>query len=305
MPYRFNAGLARAAVRAKCSFCDLGGNNTVVAEELALDGAAREAGITVVPDCGLAPGMVAVLAAHAVDFFEETESLEIRVGGLPRKRGGILDYSLLFNVQGLINEYIEDATVLEDGEIRIRPCPGDLEELEFPAPFGKLEAFSTSGGTSTLPETFRGRVQRLDYKTIRYPGHGRVIMILKELGMLGSEPVEVDGARVVPRNVFAATAGPVLDRGEPDVTLMRITARGKRKGRAAVRIYEMVEYPDEKHGLTAMMRTTAFPATTVLAMLARGQVEKKGALPQERCIDPVRFIRELLARGLEIKIRDE
>ncbi len=305
VPYRFNEGLARAAIRAGCSFCDLGGNNAVVDAELALDAEARAAGVTVVPDCGLAPGMVAVLTAHAVNSFDETESVEIRVGGIPQRRGGILDYSLLFNIQGLINEYVEDAVVLENGEIRMVPSLHDLESLEFPAPFGTLEAFTTSGGTSTLPLTYAGRVGRLNYKTIRYPGHGRVFRAMMDLGLLSSEPVEAGGVRVAPREVFAAAAGPVLDRGEPDVTLMRITAVGTRKGKRVKRTYEMIERPDPEHGLTAMMRTTAFPATVVLLMLARGEVTEKGALPQERCIDPVKFIRELQARGIGLKVRDE
>ena len=305
VPYRFNPGLAEAAVRAGCSFCDLGGNNDAVARELALDEKARRAGVTVVPDCGLAPGMVSVLTAHAVASMEAVESVRIRVGGLPRKRGGVLDYSLLFNIQGLINEYVEDAVVLRDGEPRVVPSLDDFEELEFPPPFGKLEAFLTSGGTSTLPQTYAGRIRDLDYKTIRYPGHGRVFRAMKDLGLLSSEPVEVGGVRVAPRDVFAAAAAPVLDRGEPDVTLLRMTVEGKRKGKAARRVYEMIEYPDEEHGLTAMMKTTAYPATVVLLMLARGQVTAKGALPQERCIEPVAFVRELLARGLHLTVRDE
>ena len=150
IPYRFNVGLAQAAVQAGCSFCDLGGNNDAVQAELALHEQARAAGVTVVPDCGLAPGMVAVVAADAVADFDQVESLEIRVGGLPQKRGGLLDYSLVFNIQGLINEYIEDAVVLEDGQPRVVPSLDDFEALEFPEPFGQLEAFTTSGGTSTL-----------------------------------------------------------------------------------------------------------------------------------------------------------
>ncbi len=304
VPYRFNAGLARAAVRAGCSFCDLGGNNDVVAAELALHDEARAAGVTVVPDCGLAPGMVSVLAAHAVDSFETVESVEIRVGGLPQKRGGVLDYSLTFNIQGLINEYVEDAVVLEGGEVVTVPSLDAFETLEFPAPFGELEAFTTSGGTSTLPETYRGRVGRLNYKTIRYPGHGRVFRAMKDLGLLSWEPVAVDGVQVAPRAVTAAAVGPVLDRGEPDVILVRLTAVGTRSGRPARRVYEMIEYPDTEQGLTAMMRGTAYPATVVQLMLARGEVSEKGALPQERCIDPVKFVRELLARGFDLKIRD-
>lgn len=304
VPYRFNAGLARAAVRAKCNFCDLGGNNTVVAEELALHEAAREAGVTIVPDCGLAPGMVAPLTAHAVSSMDTTDSVEIRVGGLPRERGGILDYSLFFNIQGLINEYVEPVVALEAGEIVTLGPLAHLETLEFPAPFGTLEAFTTSGGTSTLPETYRGKVNRLNYKTIRYPGHGRVFRAMYELGLLRSDAVEVDGARVIPRNVFAAVAGPVLDRGLKDVVLVRITAQGTRGGKPVTRVYQMIDYGDDARGLTAMMRTTAFPATVVQLMLARGEVAAKGALPQERCLDPERFLTQLRERGLKVEITE-
>lgn len=304
VPYRFNAGLARAAVRAGCSFCDLGGNNDVVRAELALDEEARRAGVTVVPDCGLAPGLVSVLAAHAVQSLDQVDSLEIRVGGIPQKRGGLLDYSLVFSVEGLINEYVEDTLVLEGGEPRRVPSLDDFETLEFPEPFGTLEAFNTSGGVSTLCETYRGKVRRLNYKTIRYPGHGRVFQAMHKLGLLSSTPVEVEGALVRPRALFAKVATPILDRGEPDVILTRLTALGARKGHAIRRVYEMIEYPDVEHGLTAMMRTTAFPATIVLLMLARGEVTTKGALPQERCIDPRRFMDELAKRQLVVRVQE-
>lgn len=301
VPYKFNVTLAQAAVAERCSFCDLGGNNDVVKRTLALDGEARAAGVTLVPDCGLAPGMTQVLVADAIKRFERTDSVEVRVGGLPQKRGGLLDYSLLFNIQGLINEYVEDAVVLEDGQPKVVPSLEDFEALEFPPPFGALEAFTTSGGTSTLPETYAGKVRRLNYKTIRYPGHGKVFQALKKLGLLSWEPrVEVDGALVSPRALFSKLAEPALDRREPDVALVRVTAKGERGGKQLTRTYQMIEYP--AHGLTAMMRTTAFPATVVMLMLARGQVAKKGAHPQERCIDSDAFLRELAAKPRELKI---
>lgn len=304
VPYRFNAGLARAAVRAGCSFCDLGGNNDVVAQELGLDPKARAAGVTIVPDCGLAPGLVSVLAAHAVAAFDQVDTLELRVGGLPQRRGGLLDYSLVFSMEGLINEYVEDAVILENGEPRRVPSLEDFETMQWVEPFGALEAFNTSGGISTLPETYRGKVRRLDYKTIRYPGHGHVFQAMKGLGLLSSTPVEVDGVAVKPRALFAKVATPALDRGEPDVILCRVTASGTRGGRAHKRVYEMIEYLDRENGLTAMMRTTAFPATIVLLMLARGEVTQKGAFPQERCIDPTRFLDELAKRKLVVRITE-
>jgi lysine 6-dehydrogenase len=304
VPYKFNAALARAAVRAGCSFCDLGGNNDIVAQELGLHEKAKAAGITIVPDCGLAPGLVSILAAHAVAAMDDVDTLELRVGGIPQKRGGLLDYSLVFSMEGLINEYVEDAVLLEGGEPRRVPSLDDFETMEWVEPFGTLEAFNTSGGVSTLPDTYRGKVRRLNYKTIRYPGHGRVFQAMKRLGLLSATPVEVEGVSVRPRALLAKVATPVLDRGEPDVILTRVTALGTRGGKALRRVYEMIEYPDPEHGLTAMMRATAFPATIVLLMLARGQVAQQGALPQERCIDPRAFLDELARRQIVVKIQE-
>lgn len=307
VPYRFNASLARAAVAAGSSFCDLGGNNDVVAAELALDAQAKAAGVTIVPDCGLAPGLVSLLLAHAVADFDRVDAAHLRVGGIPQKRGGLLDYSLVFSVEGLINEYVEDARILVDGQPKLVPSLEDCEELEFPAPFGKLEAFNTSGGTSTLPDTYRGKIPRLDYKTIRWPGHCKVMHALKALGLFSSKPVTVRGTsgpvELAPRAVTSAVMGPALDRGEPDCILVRVTVKGQRAGKPATRIYQMIEYPDA-NGLTAMMRTTALPATVILLMLARGEVKQKGALPQETCIDPRRFLAELEARELKVHIQD-
>ena len=163
--------LARAAIEARTNFCDLGGNNSVVDSELALDAQARAAGINIIPDCGLAPGMVSVLAAHGAARFRRLDELHIRVGGLPQKPRPPLDYQIVFSVEGLINEYVERARVIRDGEIIEVESMTEVESLQFPAPFGQMEAFQTSGGTSTLPETFLGRIRELDYKTIRYTGN--------------------------------------------------------------------------------------------------------------------------------------
>src|ERR1051326_404241 len=115
--YKLNVHLARCAIEAGTNFCDLGGNNDVVAGELALDAQARERGINIIPDCGLAPGMVAVLVAHGAQRFESLDEIHIRVGGLPLDPKPPLDYQLIFSVEGLINEYVERARVIRDGKI--------------------------------------------------------------------------------------------------------------------------------------------------------------------------------------------
>ena len=288
--YWLNEQLAKAAIDAGTNFCDLGGNNTVVATELALDDAARAQGVNVIPDCGLAPGMTQVLVAHAVSRFEQVDEIHIRVGGLPLSPKPPLDYQLVFAVEGLINEYVERARVLRGGKIVEVDSMTEVEELEFPAPFGTMEAFQTSGGTSTLPDTYLGRVRELDYKTIRYPGHCAKFKAMIDLGLCSSEPV--DG--VVPRKFFGEMLVRHLPHDEPDVVLVRVEVAG---GGKRLR-YDIIDRYDETTGLSAMMRTTAFPASMVALMMARGQTTAKGALPQERCIDPELFMRELAARGI-------
>jgi len=298
--YWLNERLARAAIEAGTHFCDLGGNNDVVDAELALDAEARAAGINIIPDCGLAPGMVAVLVAHGAEQFEKLDEVHIRVGGLPQDPKPPLDYQLVFSVEGLINEYIEPARVIRDGNVVTVESMTEIESLEFPRPFGMMEAFQTSGGTSTLVETFLGKVQVLDYKTIRYPGHCAKFKTMIDLGLCSSSLLEVDGVRVKPRRVLGELLVKHLPHDEPDVVLVRVEFAGD--GRTLR--YDIIDRYDPETGLSAMMRTTAFPASIVALMMARNQTTSKGALPQERCIPPTAFMHELAARKIDVKITE-
>jgi len=296
--YWLNERLARAAIEAGTNFCDLGGNNDIVDAELALDAEARTRGVNIVPDCGLAPGMVAVLVAHGAAQFETLEEIHIRVGGLPQNPKPPLDYQLVFSVEGLINEYIERARVIRDGRITMVDSMTEVEEIEFPEPFGKMEAFQTSGGTSTLPETFLGKVRELDYKTIRYPGHCAKFKTMVDLGLCSSDKMTVDGVQVAPRRVLGDLLVRNLPADEPDVVLVRVEFVGNGKRLR----YDIIDRYDEATGLSAMMRTTAFPASIVALMMARGQTTQKGALPQERCIPPELFMQELARRKIVVHI---
>jgi lysine 6-dehydrogenase len=297
--YFYNAQLARAALEAKVNFCDLGGNNDVVAAELALDEQARQAGINIIPDCGLAPGMVSVLAAHGAARFDSLDALHIRVGGLPQHPKPPLNYQMVFSVEGLINEYIERARVIRDGKVIEVDSMTELETLEFP-PFGELEAFQTSGGTSTLPDTFFGRVKELDYKTIRYPGHCEKFKLLVELGLTESREIEVDHTKVKPRRVLGEMLLKHLPSGEPDLVLIRLEFCGVIDLIQQTLRFDIVDRYDEKTGLSAMMRTTAFPASIIAQMMAGGETTRKGAVPQELCIPTEKFVEELAARNISI-----
>jgi lysine 6-dehydrogenase len=297
--YWYNAELSKAAIATATNFCDLGGNNYIVDEQLAMDEEARSAGINIIPDCGLAPGMVSILAMHGARRFDETEEIHIRVGGLPQNPKPPLDYQLVFSVEGLINEYIETARVIRDRQITEVESMTEIESLEF-KDFPPLEAFQTSGGTSTLPDTFLGQVKELDYKTIRYAGHCEKFKTMIDLGLCSSEEIVVDYQKINPRKVFGELLTRNLPADEPDYVLVRLEFVGKSGGEMKRLRYDIVDRHDEATNLSAMMRTTAFPASIIAQMMARGEVLMRGATPQEKAIDSDKFVAELARRNIVI-----
>jgi lysine 6-dehydrogenase len=298
--YRFNEALTRAAIEAKTHLCDLGGNLFVVEKQLALDDAARRAGITVIPDCGLCPGMGVLLAAWGVERFDSVESLKLRVGGLPAHPKPPLNYKLLFAVRGLTNEYLEPAEILRNGEVVRIPSLTDVETLEFP-PFGTLEAFNTSGGSSTLPRTLRAKVKNLDYKTIRYPGHCAAFAGMAAIGLLDEK--SVDG--VVPREFTEKLLERSLRDDDTDVALVRISIEGSHEGKQKRLVIEVVDRHDPKTGHSAMARTTSYPAAAVAYMLGAGAIQKRGVLPGEQAVPLEAFVGAVRARGISVEERWE
>ncbi|MDH3529472.1 MAG: saccharopine dehydrogenase NADP-binding domain-containing protein [Acidobacteriota bacterium] len=297
--YWYNLELSKIAVETMTNLCDLGGNNSVVEKQLSLDEKAAFVGINIIPDCGLAPGMVSVLAMHGARRFDSVHEIHIRVGELPQNPKTALNYQLVFSVEGLINQYIEKARVVRNGEIVEIESMTEVEELSFDG-FPPLEAFQTSGGTSTLPDSFKGKISELDYKTIRYAGHCEKFKTMIDIGLCSSEPVDVDGHKVSPRRIFGKLLEGYLPADEPDYVLVRLDFEGIAQGLPTRLRYDIVDKQDEKTGLSAMMRTTSFPASIVAQMMARGEVSKRGATPQETVIDPEKFVSELARRDIEI-----
>ena len=275
--YGFNIDFTKVAIKTKTHFCDLGGNSTVVDAQLQLDSEAKKAGISIIPDCGLAPGLVSVLVKWGVEKFSWIDTVKICVGGLPVNPQNELKYERLFSLDGLINEYVEPVRVLRNSEIKIVEPLTEIEEVEFKS-FGKLEAFTTSGGVSTLVDTYKGRLRNLDYKTIRYQGHCNAIKALQKDNLFSKEYFE--------KNLPLCTN---------DVVLVKIIFLGSSIG------HELTIIEKAKPHFTAMMRTTAFPASIISQMQARGQIKEIGVQPQERCVPVDIFISELSKRGIFIQ----
>jgi lysine 6-dehydrogenase len=316
VPYRLNLGLAKAAISAGCHFADLGGNNTVVRQELALAKQAEKRGIGIAPDCGLSPGMASILGGELVRRLDgHADALRLYVGGLPERPVPPFHYQLVFSVEGLINEYVEPARILRRGKLTTIEPLTEPEEFHMDG-FAPLVAFHTSGGTSTMPETFEGRVGECFEKTLRYPGHYDLLCELNNLGLFSSEKMRVGNVEVAPRALMSKVfEGKFAGKG-PDVCIMRIEAHesikapgirgllgGKLKGRVAT--FTMVDHYDPKSDMSAMMRTTAFPASIVLQMMCMGAVSKRGAVLQERDVRAGTFLEEIERRGIKIAYRLE
>ncbi len=302
--YHHNYDLAKAALKAGTHFVDLGGNEEMVAKEFLLDDLAKERGISIMPDLGLAPGMVSMLAVNAADSLDELYEMRIRVGGLPVDPDGPLKYAQFFAIDGLINEYVEDCTVVRDGKEFQVPSLTDVEEIEFPKPFGKLEAFNTSGGISTLPKTYAGKIQHMDYKTIRYPGHCDQMFLLKHLGLMSSEPVELPSGTIKPRDLLSDLLVKTLPQDEPDVVLVRVTVTGVKDREPVQIVWECIDYNDQADKVSAMMRMTAFPASIVAQMMARGDITDRGVLKQETSVPVKLFLAELESRGIKLTMTE-
>ena len=301
VPYFLNLQLAQAAIASGCHFADLGGNNTVVKQQLALEREAAAAGVAVAPDCGLSPGMASILGGELLRRIGgQADALKIYVGGLPQTPRPPFNYQLVFSVEGLINEYSEPAKILRDGKIiTIEPLT-EVEPFEMEG-FPELEAFHTSGGTSTLPETFQGQVGECFEKTLRYPGHVRMLRWLYDLGLFSSRKRSVNGTEVAPRQVTSRLFEEQFTSDEPEVTLLRVEAHHD----DVVASFSMVDYTDAATGVTSMMRTTAWPASIVLQMLIAGEIQKRGCIRQETDVPAQLFLHEMARRDVAIRYRIE
>jgi lysine 6-dehydrogenase len=303
VPYPFNMGITRAAIQAGASMCDLGGNTDLVREQLEQDPQAREVGISVIPDCGQVPGMGTTLMVYAMSLLDEPEEVFMWDGGLPQNPRPPFDYLLTFNIGGLTNEYAESPVFLRDGKPTLVPTMDELEEIDFPPPVGRLEAFTTGGGVSTMPWTFEGKLKTLQNKTVRYPGHFVQLRAFYDLGLWSTDPVGVGDREIVPRNLFHTLFEPLVTYPEDkDVVVIRIRAMGVRDGQQTEVVLDLMDFYDEETGFTAMERTTGWDAAIVAGMMVRGQTPR-GAVPVELAVPPDLFVEELAKRGIHVKTR--
>jgi lysine 6-dehydrogenase len=297
-PYHFNLEVSRAAVDAGVHCADLGGNTEIVFQQRKLDDEAKQKGVSIIPDCGVAPGMVNILAAEGIRRVADAETVKVYVGGLPQRPEPPLNYQIVYSLEGALDYYTTPSWVLREGKPTRVDALSELEEVTFPPPVGTLEAFHTGGGISTLPWAYEGKVRTMEYKTLRYPGHAAIMRPIRELGLLDLAPMKVKGKDVAPRDVFIAAVSPKLTKPEGrDLIALRVDVRGRNGGRVA---WQLLDYYDEAHGVSAMMRTTGYSLAITGLMQVDGRVTETGVRTPDEAVPFGEYVSELAKRGVEI-----
>jgi lysine 6-dehydrogenase len=301
VPYEFNLELTKVAIDSNTSMVDLGGHTNIVREQLAMDKKALLKGVTIVPDCGMGPGMNITMAVLATEILDQTDEIYICDGGLPQKPIAPWNYSLFFNIEGLTNEYDEQAYFLKDGEIVEVPCFEGIELINFEG-IGELEAAVTSGGLSTMPWSFKNKIKVLENKTLRYKGHWEWMRAYRELGLFSRETVEFEGKNIVPRDLYHQLLEKKINHGRiEDVCLMKIKALGIKDNKKVTLSLDAIEYYDKGLDLTAMEKWTGWHISIMALEIAYNRINK-GAISVENALKGHTFLDEAKKRDYNIKI---
>jgi lysine 6-dehydrogenase len=301
VPYYYNLDITRAALATGTHLCDMGGNTDVVFEQIKLGEADKSIGVSIVPDCGMGPGLINTMAAYIIEALDETEDIRIYDGGVPQKPTPPWNYEALFHINGLTNEYFGTTAFLKDGKIDWVEGITEYEVVEIPK-MGTMEAFITTGGTSTAPWTWEGKVKSYRNKTLRWPGHFAWFEGFKHLGLFDLEPIQVGEQTVVPRDVFHALLAPRIHADDPrDICVIHMIGTGKKESAAVTMTLDLIDYYDETTGFLAMERLTGWHCAIMLGFQVRGQV-RAGGVAMETAVSPAAFMAEIEKRDISFEV---
>ena len=267
LPYHLNKNVASAAHALGIHYFDL-------TEDVATTRHVRQLAQTakgiMAPQCGLAPGFIAIVGAHLAEQFDKVRSIRLRVGALPQNPTGLLGYAFNWSHEGVVNQYLNDCEVIEEGVLKTVSAMEWLEQLYIDGT--QLEAFTTSGGIGTMCETYAERVENLDYKTIRYPGHAMLMNFFFHELLMRENRLE---------------AGQILTHAKPpvdeDVVFIHVAAEGWRDGQLNRKEFVRAYYPMDIGGMrrSAIAWTTSSSAVATIEMVRNGKLPQRGGLKQE------------------------
>lgn len=265
-------------------------------------------GTLVIPGCGVEPGLTEIMARYLAEKLDRVDELHIKCGGVPEKPAPPLGYKIVFGGRQMpLREF--DARIAENGQLKPVPRYSGVKTVYFSG-VGEIEAWHEGFMPWLLDlEVFKD-IGLGTQMTCRWPGYAAKIAVLKEMGMLSQEPVEVDGAKVAPKKVLDAVLYPhvKLEEGERDITLFRVEVMGEKKGRPRRYKIEMVDRYDEELGFTSMARTTAFTGAIVARLVARGDIKTKGFVTPEKILTGKlfdRLVADLAAANVRFEMMTE
>ncbi|HLQ71092.1 MAG TPA: saccharopine dehydrogenase C-terminal domain-containing protein [Bacillota bacterium] len=300
--YSFNEIVAETAIKVGVNSVDLGGHIGHITDKvLDLKDKAEAAGVTLIPDLGVAPGMINILSGYGVGKLDNADSIKLYVGGIPVRPEPPFEYNHVFSMEGVFDHYTDPALIIRDGVKQEITSLTEVERVHFEK-FGPMEAFHTSGGTSTLSISYP-YLNTLEYKTVRYPGHAEKFKLLVDLNLTRKDyEVDMNGEKVNPREVLLKVLDPIVELGEKDdAVLLRVIVSGEKNGQPESYSYEMTTYKDRETQVTAMARATANTISVVAQMIGNGSISKPGVYPPEQIVPGELYIAEMEKRDVHIR----
>jgi len=244
-----------------------------------LDPLAKKNEVTAIIDCGVAPGLSNIIAGYVDNLLDRTNSFECYVGGLPVIRELPYEYKAVFSPTDVLQEYIRPARIVENGKLVIKEALSEIENKNFPK-VGSLEAFNTDGLRS-LAKTLN--IPFMKEKTMRYPGHAKIMKLFKECGFFGNLPIEINGKKIKPITFFSKL---IIDKwklkeGEEDFIIMQINIEGIKNNSNVKYQFDLYDEYDKETQTTSMARTTGYTATIIARQFLNGSIQQKGICPPE------------------------
>jgi len=305
LPHSLSLLAVKAAIKAKCHLVDLVGSQFI--EKMELNKEAEEAGVIIVPGCGVAPGITNFLAAQGIELLDEAEEAVMICGGIPRHPVSPLWYQVVFRLESVLGLYTKPAMAVENGELVELPPLSGLENITFPEPVGLCETVITDAHSTAF--ILKNKVKNLYEKTVRYPGHWGKMNVLAELGFLDKDPITVDGITTTPRAFAEKILAPkMIGESNEDITVVRVEVSGLKDGKPTKYTWEMVDLYDQERQITSMAKTTAIPAALTAKWISMKKITETGVVPLESLIINERFqlfVDEMNNLGIDITCRVE
>jgi lysine 6-dehydrogenase len=307
LPYNQNYKMAGLAVKAGVNYVDLGGDDKTLREQFKFDSLAKERNIFVIPGAGFAPGMVNILGMYAFEAFDSVSSMHMRAAGLPVNPQPPLNFHLSFSPVGLVNEYLNEVSVIEDGMLKQKSALEGYERFTFESrpELKELEAFYTSGIAMILAEHLQGKVENFSFKSLRYPGHRDIIKAFFDLGFDSEQIIDIQTS-VTYKDLLIRQLKKFLPVSNEDTVLASVTITGKIDKKEVKKTYELNLAQNEFNETSAMMACTALSAVQTAIFASQPKTDVVGGVyVPELLINKKAYIEFMCEHGMELSITDE